>query len=149
MMPVEIDVVPKPQDIPAYSRLFQDTPFYQPHRGRSAFNTQSVPALAVLDHKELRESKSSSSSFLNAPPPCGYEKPVSSSESIGNRTRDQAAVFRIPSVPEYTDKGQDEEDFVTVDELVEMNQKKHHHRYEYQGTSPSARQLLSSSYPES
>eukprot|EP00731_Ephydatia_muelleri_P008915 Em0004g1253a len=125
MTPREIDVVPKPQE--TYSRLFQDTPFYKPHQGRGAFNTQSVVTLAVQDHKELRESKSASS-FLDVPLPRGYEKPVSSTESVANRNGDQTAVLqadrrivgntspRIPTIPVYTDNEQ-EEDFVTVEEL--------------------------------
>ncbi|KAL5497261.1 hypothetical protein EMCRGX_G013702 [Ephydatia muelleri] len=154
MTPREIDVVPKPQE--TYSRLFQDTPFYKPHQGRGAFNTQSVVTLAVQDHKELRESKSASS-FLDVPLPRGYEKPVSSTESVANRNGDQTAVLqadrrivgntspRIPTIPVYTDNEQ-EEDFVTVEELDEMNQRRHrnHHRYVDQGTSPSVQQLLSS-----
>ena len=145
-------IVPKPQEPPAYSRLFQDTPYYRPRLGRDTFTTQSVPALAVQSGDGLRESKSST--FLDAPPPRGYEKPVSSSESI-SRTGDQSVTteaagdssLTVPTIPLYV--SDEHEDFITVDQLVEMNHQRqrggrNNHHYVEQGTSPSTRQLLSS-----
>ena len=156
MMSTDVTIVPKSQETPGYSRLFQGTPFYHKTRGRNALNAQSVPSLAVHHDKELRESKSSSS-FMDTPLPRGYEKPVSSTESVCSRTGAHSALnqagnsatdssLKVPAVPIYTHEEQDE-DFVTVDQLNEMNQKRQRggtylHQYVEQATSPSTRQLL-------